>query len=279
MFEMRAMKISQELRVERKKISANYEMKDTHFHPYFELYYLYSGSCDTFIQKEIYHIKAGDLVLIPNMEIHKTMRYSEGTNKRIVLNFASNYLDSLRTECGAEETKRLLKLTIVSVPRGQRVYVENLFNQIIYENEQQDDYQKILKRNYVYELLIFMHRISRHRDSHSTLPEGEERFIAATEYICENYAQSLTLEVLAKQFNMSPTYFSKVFKKYTSFGFKEYLLHIRLKEASIRLLESNKSITEIAGECGFEDSNYFSDVFKRKKGITPSQYRKTPMII
>ena len=64
------------------------------------------------------------------------------------------------------------------------------------------------------------------------------------------------------------------FKETTGFGFKEYLLALRIKHACDMLLNTGFSITEIAYSSGFNDSNYFGDVFKRIKGVSPLQYRK-----
>ena len=79
---------------------------------------------------------------------------------------------------------------------------------------------------------------------------------------------------MAEFVGMSSTYFSKKFKEVTGFGFKEYILNIRMKKACLLLLETKLSVTEIAYETGFNDSNYFGDVFKRIKGVSPLKYRK-----
>ena len=63
-------------------------------------------------------------------------------------------------------------------------------------------------------------------------------------------------------------------KMYKGFGFKEYLVNVRIKNACRLLLETNHSITDIAFECGFNDSNYFGDAFRRIKGIAPNKYRR-----
>ena len=73
---------------------------------------------------------------------------------------------------------------------------------------------------------------------------------------------------------MSPTYFSKKFKRETGFGFKGYLAKYRLREA-VKLLKSNKysSITDVATRCGFNDSNYFATAFKAEYGVSPNKFR------
>ena len=106
-------------------------------------------------------------------------------------------------------------------------------------------------------------------------------------YIYEHYADNLSLEYVADKFNLSRSYLSKKFKTATgldlrlnseqetySFGFKEYIINVRIQNACNLLLETNKSITDIAFECGFNDSNYFGDAFRKAKGISPHKYRK-----
>jgi YesN/AraC family two-component response regulator len=89
---------------------------------------------------------------------------------------------------------------------------------------------------------------------------------------CE--ADNLSLEYVADKFNLSRSYLSKKFKTATGFGFKEYIINVRIQNACNLLLETNKSITDIAFECGFNDSNYFGDAFRKAKGISPHKYRK-----
>ncbi len=87
-------------------------------------------------------------------------------------------------------------------------------------------------------------------------------------------ADNLSLEYVADKFNLSRSYLSKKFKTATGFGFKEYIINVRIQNACNLLLETNKSITDIAFECGFNDSNYFGDAFRKAKGISPHKYRK-----
>lgn len=104
----------------------------------------------------------------------------------------------------------------------------------------------------------------------------EEEIQKAASYIYHHFREPLTLELVAERVHMSPAYFSRRFKKLTGFGYKEYLNYVRLKEASRMLLETELSVADIAQLCGFSDGNYFGDLFKKEKGISPREYRKNP---
>ena len=83
-----------------------------------------------------------------------------------------------------------------------------------------------------------------------------------------------SLSDIAERFHLNPSYFSKRFKTVIGTGFKEYINNLRITKSEKMLLETNKNITEIAFECGFENSNYYGDAFKQKNGVSPTEYRK-----
>ena len=76
------------------------------------------------------------------------------------------------------------------------------------------------------------------------------------------YALPLTLEEVAENISLSPTYLSRKFKKVTGVTFKEYLNYIRIKQSCQMLLTTDDSVTKIAVDCGFNSSNYFKDCFR-----------------
>ena len=96
----------------------------------------------------------------------------------------------------------------------------------------------------------------------------------AVAYIDNNFQSKITLHDIADKFHLNASYFSKRFKTVHGIGFKEYLNNLRITHSEKLLLETKKSITEIAFECGFENSNYFGDAFRGKNGISPTEYRK-----
>ncbi|WP_332634450.1 response regulator transcription factor [Halalkalibacter flavus] len=96
----------------------------------------------------------------------------------------------------------------------------------------------------------------------------------AKAYIENNYQKEVTHESVAKQFGFSPSYFSTLFKKHHGITFIDHVTNVRIKHACRLLKDTKKPTYAIANLVGYEDQRYFSQVFKRKVGQTPSAYRK-----
>lgn len=95
----------------------------------------------------------------------------------------------------------------------------------------------------------------------------------AIQYISKNYANNLSLELVANQVHLNPTYFSTLFKQSTGSSFKEYLNMVRIEESKRLLSNTDYSLIDIAVSTGFEDQSYFTKVFKKYTGLTPKQFR------
>lgn len=96
----------------------------------------------------------------------------------------------------------------------------------------------------------------------------------AEEYVRSNYAdESLSLDFICEQLGVSNSYFSTTFKRETGKSFTAYLTDYRMEQASRMLIETNEKSYVIAKNVGYTDSNYFSYVFKRCFGVSPSKYR------
>ena len=94
-------------------------------------------------------------------------------------------------------------------------------------------------------------------------------------FIAEHFTESdISVESLCTYLNVSPNYFSSVFKKNTGLSFVSYLTDIRLKKAVELLENTDEKAYMIAGMIGYEEPNYFSYVFKKAYGISPSKYRQ-----
>jgi AraC family transcriptional regulator, arabinose operon regulatory protein len=93
-------------------------------------------------------------------------------------------------------------------------------------------------------------------------------------YIDSNYREELSLEVVAKQFNINKSYLLRIFKEDSGITINNYILQQRILKAKNDLRFTGKTLEAIAEDSGFKDANYFIRMFKKIEGITPGEYRK-----
>ena len=94
------------------------------------------------------------------------------------------------------------------------------------------------------------------------------------DYINEHYQEQLTVKELTEMSNYSEYYFMKLFKQYTGKTVASYLNDFRLEKAKVLLLHSDRSITEIALDVGFNNTSYFIKKFQQANLVSPHKYRK-----
>jgi AraC family transcriptional regulator len=99
----------------------------------------------------------------------------------------------------------------------------------------------------------------------------------AKRFIAENYSDDISLEDIAKASHISPFHFSRVFKGNTNFTPHQFLLEVRLFNARKLLLDSTLNVTDVGYSSGFSNPDYFVTLFKKKNGLTPSEFRKSPL--
>lgn len=110
-------------------------------------------------------------------------------------------------------------------------------------------------------------------DVHGNEEAVNHKISKAKEYIQVNYKKPIRLIDVANFLELNPAYFSRIFRQQTGVCFVDYLTEIRMNKATEFLRNSNMNISEIAEEVGFIRSRYFTEIFKKRKGMTPSEYR------
>ena len=142
------------------------------------------------------------------------------------------------------------------------------------------------KREFAYELsihndisqvwlMMLQHQKEIPKQSVSRSERGSQmRIKEMVRFIQENYRQHLTLEQIAAAAHVSKTECNRCFKKNLNVTPMQYLTEYRLEIAARLLTSSEKSVNNIAVQCGFDDLSYFAKLFRGAKGVTPSQYRK-----
>lgn len=253
--------------------TADDKMSEHHWHPYFELFYVEEGACRMMVENEMYDLHTGDFVLIPPQAFHYT-RYHFGDCRRGAVFF--------RKEDVSPEVQQFLpggelffgQMRILQTPQPSQVQMDILLHRMVQENELGDEHSSLILRAMLQEMLLRCSRECALLAVPDRIHTTEQEIVCAARFMTEHYTDAITSTDIAAAAGFSPNYLSRKFREATGFGLHEYLVFLRLRHAAQLLAETEKSVTEIALQCGFSDSNYFKDAFKKNYGCTPREYRK-----
>ncbi len=250
------------------KYQTRSSMPYAHYHNHHELYYLVSGSVTFWVEDKIFELVPGNMIFVPKGLPHQTHYNGASNIERYLLiidddmigNDYMKYIKSLSEE-------KIIRL----LPASQHK-IRSIYDKIEQEYTSPKVNSKEFKKLYLREILLSIDRYkitNTENQLSSTLVMIQE----IINFINDNYNQDITVELLAKKYSLSKGYLSRQFKKYTGLPPIEYISLIKIQNAQ-RLLSSNtnKSITEIALECGYNNSAYFTRAFKKITGTTPKKY-------
>ena len=148
-----------------------------------------------------------------------------------------------------------------------------LFKQMIQELQRcQENYEEMLAMC-LKQIFICMHRqiVKDHMIKNEYLDTEME---LATQYFHENYNTNISIEDYAASRGMSVSWFIRCFKHYLGTTPMQYIVSIRIHNAQMLLETTSYNITEISSIVGYDNPLYFSRLFKKQKGMSPSDYRK-----
>ena len=215
---------------------------------------------------EFYFSSSGTAVLNGNKYPHKrglTLFITPETKRYSIGAFSCFYIHFMPDE-------NILKLIkdFKTFPSFQDTYLSEQFYKIIELYNLNDADSRLEFEAQVLDLLktvLFKKNFS----------QGAPLIQKAARFIENNFHKPLDLDAIAKEINLSSTYFHKKFKELYGLTPREYLLKLRIRHAKKLLLTENKSFLEISEECGFSSQAYFNFQFKKCCGMTPSQFRQT----
>jgi len=252
-----------------------------------ELGYLTRGKLDFIVEDKPYKLKAGNLTVTRPWQPHQVgsplisasrmhwlildvgvRRPNDPWNWPSWMNFAPHDLQKLT---------RLLSHNEQVVWEGNK-HIERCFEKIAEYIQETDSPESIQTRLqlYINELFLEVFEMLQVQNVNlnaklSSTRRSVEMFLTG---LNEHLDYPWTLETMAKHCNLGRSRFAHYCKRITNMTASEYLVHCRIEKASKLLAEkTDKSILDVALSCGFDSSQYFATVFKRKTGLSPSEYR------
>lgn len=250
-----------------------------HKHDFFEIYFLISGEVTYIIEGKSYTLKPWDIILINNKELHKPIINQGSIYERIVIWVNPDFISEISTpssnlnkcfESTSKNKYNLLRpgteiLNIIKVILGK-------LNRILFT----DSFgAEILKELYLTELIVFLNRAYTDTDlvdigNDVTYNSKINKII---NFINQNLAEDLSLDVLSSKFYSSKYHLLREFKKHTGYTPHEYITLKRLI-TSKELLRSGMSISDVCIECGFNNYSNFIRSFTKTFNISPKKYAK-----
>ncbi len=233
---------------------------------FFKIYYLTRGSGLFQVGSKTYEVDAGEMLLVPEGVAHKVIE-ADDDRVRHILNCRGQYVPKLIRDA------IFINRPVVRVTTEAREEIDAIFEKIKFEYSEPDEFTTDMLAAYTREIFVL---VARCRGNHAGTEGGSPAVESTLSYIKLHSSEKITLPDMAEMCGVSVAYLSRRFKEEVGIGFADYLSRTRLQRAAKMLEESpDISITEVAFATGFNDSNYFSDKFKRQFGIPPTKYKNS----
>lgn len=257
--------------------STNPHSPDFHLHNFFEIYFFIGGSVKYFIEKKVYSLNYGDLLVMNSNEIHKPYFPTGGFYERIVIHFDPCLVEKFNAP-GFD-----LLNCFINRPKGEKnkinlnkIQIEEiikLFYKIENLNELDNDSHNILKIAGFLELLVYINKAYVNISQVDDISHVPAKLIPILDFIDENLEGDLTLGALEQHFFINGSYLCRLFKKSIGSSINEYIIYKRISKAK-RLLSEGATALDACIFSGFNDYSNFARMFKQRVGVPPAKYRK-----
>lgn len=239
-------------------VSRNFKMPSMHYHDAFELYYLEAGTRNYFVEDKLFTVSSGEFVLIPPGKLHRT---GGEYCVRTLVHFTAGYLETVYQSQVIPGLLDCFSHVKIQPSQEQQTVCTMLLRQLS-ETTGKNEFGIILGL-----LLKILGRCADVEIRHGFVGN-------VVAYINENYAEIESINQIAERFYVSKYHLCRVFKNAMQLTIIEYLNQVKLKNARQLLELSDREVGEIALLCGFHSMPYFSNLFKKSTGESPSSYRK-----
>ena len=211
-------------------------------------------------------VSAGNMVLYRPKEPQRYVYFGTDQTEVFWVHFTGGNVKNILRGYGIQDNMRIINT-------GTSPEYTRLFKQMIQELQRcQTDYKDLLVL-LLQQLFISIHRqiTKEHKLKNEYLDSEME---IAMQYFNDHYNAEINIEEYAASRGMSVSWFIRNFKLYTNTTPMQYIVSLRIANAQMLLETTNYNVTEIGNIVGYDNPLYFSRIFRKQKGISPSEYRK-----
>lgn len=233
----------------------------------YQLIYIVAGKAHFFFGDNEEIVTAGHMVLYRPKELQKYIYYLQDQTEVYWVHFTGGSVKNILRSYGISDNQKIFSC-------GSNLDYQNHFRSMIEELQLcRDDYPEMLEMN-LRQIFIKLHRqlTSASKVENSILAEEMDK---AMLYFNKHYSDDISIEDFAASMHMSTSWFIRNFKQYTGQTPMQYILSIRIVNAENLLENTDYNLSEISRIIGYENPLYFSRIFKKQKGLSPSEYRKS----
>ncbi len=252
-----------------------------HYHDYVQIWYVKKGKCVHYLNDVEYKFSAGDIFVLPPYIPHQIVSKDTQDIELIGCGFLESFVDDGNNSdfsflkpfmVKTEDVKPLFTLNGAALKK-----IENIFDEIIFEYQHKEKYFELYIKANILKMLSVIAR-EYHKDlyrNNNNMLKYKGIITEVIDYMKEHCKEKIYIQDVCEIADLSPTYFSHVFKYMTGRTFSEYLRFLKIEKAKELLLNNteNKTIGEISSEIGFDDHGYFDRVFKNEVGISPKNFK------
>jgi AraC-like DNA-binding protein len=248
-----------------------------HYHPEYELTYIVEGKGKRLIGDSYEYFQAGDWVLLPPMLPHTWVSDKTQAShcRAIVIQFSPAFIQLLFNFTALRSVEKLFAKANRGLQLGINRPNEHL---LLLLQKMSDCVDDLLRLTYLLQLLHIVANSSfEFITSEQYKPikgaENQQRINQVFQYVQNEFTCKVSVEKAAALVHLSESAFCKFFKRITGKTFSDYTNDIRIAHACHLLIATDKPISLVALESGFESLTYFNRVFLKKKHLKPSTYR------
>lgn len=242
---------------------------------HYNIGYIVSGDRRTITPTQSYTYRTGDVSMVAPFVYHRTLSESDTPYAGYLIKFTPEFIQPFVEKAGKNIFDDLYEEKVCHFSEESKQRIHGMFADMLREYEKDVPYKEFILQGMLFRLFTTIWEERLEVQGNYFKSPLSEPILNAIYRMEKDYPQALSMEAVAAEVGFSTAHFSRVFHSQLGMSFTDYLSNVRIQHVKELLIRTDKSITEIALSTGYCHGDYLATQFKRKVGMTPTQFRKS----